>query len=209
MGLFQAVSFSLSTFPVDGPKHGLDQDLFCASLQYSLPYAVDMRLPTRKSEKERLMNQEVDNFYTPQKIERMKRDLEDLTRNQRRPAAEEVARTAQMGDLSENAAYQFAKQHLRKINDRITMLEERLKHAIPIQQNTVDGKVHIGSTVTVKIGARETTFEILGSSESNPSRGRISHKSPLGAALMGQRIGALIELQTPSGVMTYQLMAIQ
>lgn len=167
-----------------------------------------MRLPTRKSEKERLLNQEIDNYLTPQKIERMKRELADLVKNQRRPAADEVARTAQMGDLSENAAYQFAKQHLRRINDRITMLEERLKHAIPIDQSTSDGTIRIGSTVTVSVQGKEMTFEILGSSESNPARGRISHKSPLGALLLGHRSGDTVDLQTPATKVSYQILKV-
>lgn len=155
------------------------------------------------------MNQEIDHYLTPQKIERMKRELEDLVKKQRRPAAEEVARTAQMGDLSENAAYQFAKQHLRKINDRITILEERLKHAIPIDQSSSDGMVRIGSTVTLGVGTKEIIFEILGSSESNPSRGCISYKSPLGAALMGQSVGATVSLQTPAGTTSYEILCIE
>lgn len=167
-----------------------------------------MRLPTRKSELERLQRQEIDHYLTPQKIANMQRELEDLVKRQRGPAADEVGRTAQMGDLSENAAYQFAKQNLRRINDRITMLEERLKHAIPIDQTTNNGKIRIGSTVTLKTGDQELTFEILGSSETNPSRGRISHSSPLGVALIGKAVGDVATLKTPRGETRYEILQI-
>jgi transcription elongation GreA/GreB family factor len=168
-----------------------------------------MRLPTRKSELERLQRQEIDNYLTPAKIERMKQELEDLVKNKRRPAADEVARTAQMGDLSENAAYQFAKQNLRRINDRITMLEERLKQAIPINQSIVDGKIRIGSTVTLLHNNQTLVFEILGSSESDPMRGRISYKSPLGATLIGHVVGDHVTVATARGDMTYEILKVE
>lgn len=167
-----------------------------------------MRLPTRKSELERLQRQEIDHYLTPEKIIRLTRELDDLVKRQRRPAADEVARTAQMGDLSENAAYQFAKQHLRRINDRITILEERLKHAIPINKQPADGKIRIGSTVKLRLKSTELTFEILGSSESDPVRGRISYKSPLGSVLIGRAVGAVVSVPTTRGEMSYEILAI-
>ncbi len=167
-----------------------------------------MRLPTRKSELERLERQVIDNYLTPAKIERMQVELQDLIKNQRRPAADEVARTAQMGDLSENAAYQFAKQHLRRLNDRITNLEERLKHAIPINQGASDGVIRIGSTVTLRTNGKQLIFEILGSSETNPSSGRISYSSPLGVALIGKGVGDVVVLKTLRGETKYEIVLI-
>lgn len=167
-----------------------------------------MRLPTRKSETERLMRQEIDNYLTPAKIKAMERELDDLVKRQRGPAAEEVSRLAQMGDLSENAGYQFAKQNLRRLNDRVTILQERLKHAIPIDQSTSDGKVKIGSTVTVRVNGQEVTYEILGSVESNPFKGRISYSSPLGVALIGHAVGETITLALGSGTASYEILAI-
>lgn len=167
-----------------------------------------MRLPTRKSETERLLRQEVDNYLTPAKISAMERELADLVKRQRGPAAEEVARLAQMGDLSENAGYQFAKQNLRRINDRITMLEERLKHAIPIQPGPDDGKVKIGSTVVVVANGKQTTFEILGSVESNPFKGRISYSSPLGVALIGHSVGETVLVKASMHSVAYKILKI-
>ena len=168
-----------------------------------------MRLPTRKSELERLQNQKDDPYLTPAAIKRMQDELEDLEKRQRAPAAEEVARCAQMGDLSENAAYQYAKQNLRRINARIITLQERLKHAIPISDAPSDGTVHIGSKVKVRFRERELTFEILGSHESYPARGRISHVSPLGAALAGKRAGDRVSVKTDAGEMEYEILSIE
>lgn len=155
-----------------------------------------MRIPTRKSEVERNAMRQDDHYFTPAAIERMKRELDDLVKNQRGPAAEEVHRLAQMGDFSENAAYQFAKAHLRRINGRITSLEEKLKHAIPIERGSKDGVIRIGSTVTLRTGEKALTFEIVGSNETSPSRGRISHLSPLGRILLGCRAGESVTLKT-------------
>lgn len=151
-----------------------------------------MRLPTRKSELLR-QSQPQDPYLTPAMIEKLKKELERLMKKERRPAAEEVHRTAQMGDLSENAGYQAAKQHLRRINSRILQIEEMLKHAVVIQTKNTD-TVGIGSTVTLEHDGKTSTFEILGSYESDPAKGRISHVSPLGKLLIGHRIGDVVQL---------------
>ncbi|MEK7183114.1 MAG: GreA/GreB family elongation factor [Patescibacteria group bacterium] len=167
-----------------------------------------MRLPTRKAETERIMNQVIDNHLTPAKIKAMEQELENLVKRERRPAADEVARTAQMGDLSENAGYQFAKQNLRRINDRITILEERLKNAIPIDQSVSDGKIRIGSKVVVSVKGKQMDFEILGSVESNPFKGRISYSSPLGAALIGHEAGETVIVKTNNQELAYDIVSV-
>ncbi|MFZ2682091.1 MAG: GreA/GreB family elongation factor [Patescibacteria group bacterium] len=164
-----------------------------------------MRLPTRKSETERLQNQVVDNHLTPAKIAKMREELTDLVKSKRGPAAEEVARTSQMGDLSENAAYQFAKQNLRRINSRILILQERLNQAIPIDLGPTDGKIRIGSTVMLETNGQTITYEIVGSVESNPARGRISYSSPLGTLLIGKSLHDTITLTTPHANTTYKI----
>ncbi|OGL66612.1 hypothetical protein A2856_01975 [Candidatus Uhrbacteria bacterium RIFCSPHIGHO2_01_FULL_63_20] len=128
---------------------------------------------------------------------RLTSELERLEKIERAAAAAEVRRAGEMGDFSENAGYQAAKAHLRRVNARILSLQERLKTAIPIPSGASDGTVHIGSVVEVEIAGRVTTYEILGSQESDPSRGRISYLSPLGAALMGRATGE--EIIAPSG----------
>lgn len=158
-----------------------------------------MRVPKRKSETQReALQGEPDRFLTPQAISRLKDELERLIKDERGKAAAEVRRAGEMGDFSENAGYQAAKAHLRRVNGRILSLQERLKHAIPIESGTDDGRVRIGTTVDVEMNGKASTYEILGSQESNPSRGRISYLSPLGAALMGHVAGD--EVEGPSGI---------
>lgn len=148
-----------------------------------------MRVPKRRSEELLSTKMETDVYLTPDKIERMKREIITLTKE--RPAlALEMQRTAEEGDFSENAGYQAAKAALRRLNSRIDSLNERLRYAIPIAVGAqADGRIRIGSTVTVNANGNQMTFQILGSQETSPSRGRISHISPLGTALLGKKIG--------------------
>lgn len=122
---------------------------------------------------------------------------------------QEVRRLAEMGDFSENAGYQIAKGTLRRINDRIVTLEERIKTAIPIEQGTKDGTIRVGSTVTVETNQKPMIFEIVGSMETNPSRGRISHRSPLGVALLGHVAGDEVILKTPEREVVYRVIDVR
>lgn len=140
---------------------------------------------------------EPDRFLTPEAIGRLKDELARLEKAERGTAAAEVRRAAEMGDLSENAGYQAAKAHLRRVNARILSIQGRLKAAIPIARGSDDGIVRIGSTVEVEMSGKRFTYEILGSQESDPSRGRISYLSPLGSSLLGRAAGD--EAAGPSG----------
>ena len=91
-----------------------------------------MRVPTRRGEKLR-PQVELDRYVTPEKLQRLKDELDRLLHHERKEAIAEVQRGAEMGDFSENVGYQIAKANLRKLNARIMNLEERIKVAIPIE----------------------------------------------------------------------------
>ncbi len=167
-----------------------------------------MRVPTRKSEIYAQSKKQLDVFLTPQAIQRMKDEIVRLEKNDRPEAVEELRRCAAMGDLSDNAAYSYAKMDLRRINGRILSLQEKIKYAIPISTGSSDGKICIGSRVTVTSNGRQSTFEILGSQETNPLRGRISYLSPLGAALIGHGIGDRILVASQKGDAEYIIIAV-
>lgn len=92
-----------------------------------------MRIPIRRGEIESQHKRVNDHHLTPATIARLRRDLADLEKNVMPPAAAELRRTAEMGDLSENAAYQYAKDALRRINNRILSLRARITYAYPYQ----------------------------------------------------------------------------
>ncbi|MDD5110621.1 MAG: transcription elongation factor GreA [Patescibacteria group bacterium] len=151
-----------------------------------------MQVPIRKPGK--YTHERRDPHITRAKFNELKDELEHLKTVKQPRAIVEVKRLAEMGDFSENAAYSIAKGRLRGINDRINILTEYLKHVVIISPKNT-GTVQLGSKVTVEMNGKEMVYTILGSSETDPTTGVISHQSPLGAALMGSRVGDTVEIQ--------------
>lgn len=145
-----------------------------------------MRLPYRKPGKYSQITK--DPHITQQKYDQLAQDLERL-RAKHPGAAAEVHRLAQMGDFSENAAYQMAKGRLRGINNAIMKIEHQMKNAIIIERDEHNTTVQIGDTVTIESADKTRTYTILGSTESDPANGIISHISPIGSALLGSAVG--------------------
>ncbi len=154
-----------------------------------------MQVPRRKSEQSRKFQRPSDDdaHLTRPAMERMETELERLEKTEQKKAIEEVARTKEMGDLSENAAYTEAKFHLRRINDRIMSLRQRLNRAIVISEDAnTSGKVALGCTVILRVNGEEKTYQIVGSQEADPGSGRISQLSPLGTVLLGHAVGETV-----------------
>lgn len=154
-----------------------------------------MQVPRRRSEQHHKYQRpsDVDHFLSAAAIARFRDELARLEK-ERPKAAEDVARYKEMGDLSENAAYTEAKAQLRRINGRIESVKERLKRAVVIDESAgAAGVVRVGATVTLRSNGQEKTYQIVGSQEADPSRGRISHLSPLGQLLIGKKAGDRVE----------------
>lgn len=167
-----------------------------------------MRLSTRKSEKERDTLIQDDPHLTQDAFDRMTRELAHLQKD-RIPAAEEVARLAAMGDLSENAAYQYAKKHLRSMLSRITRLELLLARAIIIPEHaSPDGVIRLGSVVTVCLGEKEYTWKIVGEREVRPGSGQISYHSPVGNAFLGHRVGDDVVVRLADRTVLYRVLKV-
>jgi transcription elongation factor GreA len=157
-----------------------------------------MRVPKRRGEELRKLKVQ-DNHLTKAKIQRMKDELERLKAEQPEARAE-VQRTGEMGDFSENAAYQMAKGRLRRILNRITVIEEKLKVAIPIEEGVgEDGMIGIGVRVRLESEGSEFVYEIVGEQEADPMQGRISYLSPLGKQLIGKQAGDEVEIENTVG----------
>lgn len=157
-----------------------------------------MRVPKRKSEEDRRKLQDNGPIYLSKVgIEKLKRTIEHIKRDIP-PAQDELQRTREMGDLSENAAYQIAKHNLRRMQGRLFHLTERLKNAIEIQPDD-SGIAQLGSMVVIAQGTGEKTYEIVGPLEADPLKGRISNISPLGNALLGHKKGDTVSYRLPSG----------
>jgi transcription elongation GreA/GreB family factor len=124
--------------------------------------------------------------------------------------ASEAQRTADYGDRSENAEYKDAKLNLRRARGQILNIQYKLKRAvlIPAGPNAL-GTVQIGSTVVLETGEKQKVFQIVGSHETDPSKGRISYQSPLGAALINHKQGDAVMLESPSGSRTYHILEVK
>ena len=166
-----------------------------------------MRIPTRRSEKN--AQHSADPYITQNKADELKKELERLIKFVRPKLADEVAELAKLGDFSENAAYQMAKGKLRGLNNRIMALDDMLSHAIIIDQGAADGIVHIGSKVTVDINDSQKILQILGSEETNPSQGIISHLSPIGSALIGHKVNDTVEMEINDRKIIYKILKVE
>lgn len=166
-----------------------------------------MRLPKRRSQMMRDHGPE-SHELTPEALERLKRTLERLQKDERPKIVVDLSHALTLGDFSENAEYQDAKAKLSRIDGRIFSLQERIRRAIVIERSG-SGRVEIGSVVTVKVDDRERTYRIVGSQEADPSRGRISYHSPLGQALLNRHIGDEVKLETAGGVKNYQIITVE
>lgn len=149
-----------------------------------------------------------DNLLTAEKIRELRDELDKLKKKIPKQA-EEVSRLGELGDFSENAGYQFAKGKLRGMNQRIFELEKQLNHAEVIKPMTDFSRVQVGHKVTLQVGGKEVIYKILGSEESSPHQGVISHSSPIGYALIGHEVGDIVNVTLPKGVVEYKIVKIE
>lgn len=146
-----------------------------------------MQVPKRKPGK--YTNQPRDLHLTSVKIKEFKIELDQIKRVVRPRLISEVKRLAELGDFSENTEYQIAKYKLRGINSRITELEEAIRHGIVISTSGQNYHIKIGHRVNIEMDGQQKSYQILGSTETDPTKGIVSHTSPLGVALVGKRVG--------------------
>jgi transcription elongation GreA/GreB family factor len=150
---------------------------------------------------------------TPDAHARMKARLARL-KKQIPALAAEAGEAAAQGDRSDNAGYKEAKGLLRRATRQILTLEDQLKRVIEIAPGAgADGTVRIGSTValeTIDDGiTKKVTYEILGPFETDPAAGRISYKSPLGAALMGKSNGEIVRIAAAGKAKEYKIISVK
>ncbi len=149
-------------------------------------------------------------YLTKEKFEELSKELDHLKKGRRKEVAENLEYAKSLGDLSENAEYQEAREMQTTIEERISKLEAILKSASIMSPRHSD-TVGIGSTVVVKKteGGSEQRFQIVGSEEADSKMGKISNRSPLGEALMGKKRNEAFTCHTPKGPVNYKLIEIE
>src|SRR5437868_2776714 len=127
----------------------------------------------------------------------------DALVGQRPHVADRIKHARELGDLSENAEYQTAREEQDRLEARISELEHILQSVQIIKKPKSDGQVRLGSKVKLKDGGRPLEYQIVGTIEANPAAGKISDESPIGRALIGKKIADKAEIKTPAGTHTY------
>lgn len=153
-----------------------------------------------------------DIWLTPEEIGKREEKLEFLKTTRRLEIAEQLKIARAFGDLSENAEYDAAKNEQAKNEYDIQQLENELKNAKVIDENAIDYTT-VGVGATVKLSdmndkTKKYTFQIVGSAETDPTNGRISNESPVGKAVLGHKVGDVVEVVTPGGMLKLKVTSI-
>ena len=144
-------------------------------------------------------------YLTQEGLEELKQRLDYLIVYLRGDVAKKLQHARELGDLAENAEYDAAKQEESQVAAEIKELEERIKNAVIIEKSGTH-KVSIGNTITVEyLGEldededKEMTFKLVGETEADFAKGKLSNESPLGKALLGKKSGEVVRFTTPQG----------
>ena len=149
-------------------------------------------------------------YLTPEAAINLRNELEELKGPRRSDLAKRLRFAIQQGDLTENADYIAAKEEQAFLEGRILELETLLRDAIIVENTEPCDQVRIGCTVTVTMdNGEERVFHMVGMKEADPRRGKISHESPIGKALMDSRVGDTVTAETPAGKIQLKIIEIQ
>lgn len=152
------------------------------------------------------------NILTYAGLKQYEDELQNLKVVKRKEVAQKIKEAREQGDLSENAEYDAAKDEQRDIELRIEELEKLLKNAEVVVEDEIDlDKINVGCKVKVyEIDFdEEMEFKIVGSTEANSLQNKISNESPVGKALIGKKVGDVVDVETQVGVIQYKVLEIQ
>lgn len=150
-------------------------------------------------------------LLTPDGLTKLEKELENLKTVRRREVAARIKQAIEFGDISENSEYDDAKNEQAFIEGRIATLEKMLRNARVVDEEDVDTEsVTVGAKVRLKDLELGDEFEytVVGSAEADPTEARISNESPVGRAIMGQGVGAVVEVEAPAGILKYEIVNI-
>ena len=151
------------------------------------------------------------NILTYEGLKKLEDELENLKVVRRKEVSQKIKEAREQGDLSENAEYDAAKDEQRDIESRIEELEKILKNAEVVVEEEADlDKVSIGCSVKILDCEfdEELEYKIVGSTEANSLKGKISNESPVGKALLGKQVGDTVTVETPAGEFSYKVLSI-
>ena len=150
-------------------------------------------------------------ILSPAKYKELEAELENLSTTGRREIAERIKDARSLGDLSENFDYHDAKRQQGFLEGRINNLKQMLERAKVVESVGGGDTISLGSVVKLHdvVYAEDIEYKIVGVMEADASQNRISNTSPLAKALMGHKVGSRVEVLTPSGTDTYEIVSVK
>ncbi len=152
-----------------------------------------------------------DFFLTSEGFLELETELNYLKTEKREEVLRTLKEARSLGDLSENAEYDTARDEQSKLESRIKEVEYILEHATIIEEDqAADGTVYIGCTVTLQYDGEDDTeeYKIVGSQEADPFNNKISNESPIAAAILNKKIGETVEVSSPDGVYKVKIISV-
>lgn len=149
-------------------------------------------------------------FLTSEGYLELETELNFLKTEKRDEVLNTLKEARALGDLSENAEYDTARDEQAKLESRIKEVEYILEHATIIEETTEDGVVNIGSTVSLQYDGDDDIeeYRIVGSQEADPFNNRISNESPIAAAILNHKVGETVEVSSPDGVYKVKIVKV-
>jgi transcription elongation factor GreA len=154
-------------------------------------------------------NQEL---LTQEGYEKLQEEFRYLTEVRRREVADRIRQAREFGDISENSEYDDAKTEQGLLERRISEVQRRLRNAKIVDPSSAEaGSVNLGTRVTLRVVGKdeERTFQIVGTNESDPGSGKLSHSSPVGRAVLRRRAGDKVTVTTPRGATEYEIVNVE
>ncbi len=151
------------------------------------------------------------NLMSQEALDELKKRFTYLTKELRQEVVQQVAAAREEGDLRENAGYHAARERLGQIDGEVLDLEQRIRQAEVIDPNALRSTVVVQmySTVTLEVDGVKRVYTIVGSVEANPRENRVSNQSPIGAALLGARVGSTVLINSPNRQMQARIVSVE
>jgi transcription elongation factor GreA len=147
-------------------------------------------------------------IMTQEGYDKLKEELDFLSKTRRKEIAERIERAKELGDLSENAEYSEAKDAQALNEGRIMELSNTLKNVTVVEKTSGSDHIVMGSKVVVKVNGQEKEYTIVSFNEADPLNGLISNESPLGVAFIGKKKGETVDVETPRGLVQYKIVKV-
>lgn len=150
-------------------------------------------------------------LVTDEGLKKLEAELEELKSVKRKEIADKIKVALSFGDLSENSEYDEAKNEQAIVEARIATLEQMLKNVKVLDADDLStDTVHVGSKIKLNDIEfdEEVIYQIVGSTEADPFEGKISDESPVGQALLGHKAGDIVDVETPAGIVKYEVLEI-